>query len=92
MFKIFFHTAVCASAFVCMFSSCKKDDDKPAPFVFYSVEVNGNDVTFTNKSTGAISYKWDFGDGTESTDESPLTLIPVKENMCQRCMQLLQMV
>jgi len=78
MFKIFFHTAVCAGAFVCMFSSCKKDEDKPAPFVFYSVEVNGNDVTFTNKSTGASSYKWDFGDGTESTDESPTHTYPGK--------------
>src|SRR5690606_32403719 len=30
------------------------------------------DVTFTNNSTGAGSYAWDFGDGNTSTDVSPL--------------------
>src|SRR5215471_1105517 len=78
MSKKFFYTAVCVSALMCMFYSCKKDEAKPAPFVFYSVEVNGNDVTFTNKSTGATSYKWDFGDGTESTEESPTHTYPGK--------------
>ncbi len=29
------------------------------------------DVDFTNTSTGAGSYLWDFGDGTTSTQESP---------------------
>lgn len=28
-------------------------------------------VTFTNASTGASTYEWDFGDGNSSTDESP---------------------
>ncbi|HMN04821.1 MAG TPA: PKD domain-containing protein [Flavobacteriales bacterium] len=28
-------------------------------------------VDFTNNSTGATSYLWDFGDGTTSTDHSP---------------------
>jgi PKD repeat protein len=27
---------------------------------------------FTNKSSNGISYKWDFGDGNTSTDESPV--------------------
>jgi PKD repeat protein len=78
MFKNFFHRAVCLGAVACMFFSCKKDEDKPAPFVFYSVAVSGNEVTFTNKSTGAASYKWDFGDGTESTEESPTHTYPGK--------------
>lgn len=30
-----------------------------------------NDVAFTNLSTGAQSYLWDFGDGNTSTDENP---------------------
>lgn len=29
------------------------------------------DVTFTNNSTGATDFLWDFGDGTTSTDASP---------------------
>lgn len=29
-------------------------------------------VTFTNKSTGATTYAWDFGDGGTSTDENPV--------------------
>jgi len=29
------------------------------------------DIMFTNNSTGASYYNWDFGDGTTSTDENP---------------------
>lgn len=53
-------------------SSCKKDpvpvasftftgDNKPSPCI----------VTFSNTSTDATSYLWNFGDGTSSTDENP---------------------
>ncbi len=34
-------------------------------------EINFLEYTFTNSSTGAISYEWDFGDGNTSTEESP---------------------
>ncbi len=34
------------------FTSCKKNSDNPAPFVFYSVSVDGATVTFTNESKG----------------------------------------
>lgn len=37
----------------------------------FSIE-NDSVVTFTNKSTGAESYEWDFGDGATSTDENPI--------------------
>ena len=35
--------------------------------------VNNNKPTikFSNSSTGAVNYLWDFGDGTNSTDENP---------------------
>lgn len=38
--------------------------------VFSSV-TTGNDVQFTNASTKAQSYSWDFGDVSYSTDEHP---------------------
>jgi len=60
------------------FSSCKKDSSNPQPFVFYAVSIDGSTVTFTNKSEGAVSYKWDFGDGATSTDESPVHTYPGK--------------
>ncbi len=50
--------------------SCKKETPA-APDPFYSVAINGFDVTFTNETTGASTYKWDFGDGATSTEQSP---------------------
>jgi len=35
-------------------------------------ESNYLEYTFTNTSTGAISYEWDFGDGNMSTEQSPI--------------------
>ncbi len=78
MFRKIFNAAIYVFISVCIFSSCKKEAVNNAPFVFYSIEVNGNTVSFTNKSTGAASYKWDFGDGAESTEESPLHSYPGK--------------
>ncbi len=40
-----------------------------AAFTFVS---NGPTLTFTNQSTKAQTYFWDFGDGTTSTDEHPV--------------------
>ncbi len=34
-------------------------------------ETDFLEYAFTNSSTNAISYEWDFGDGNTSTDESP---------------------
>lgn len=33
--------------------------------------LDNNSYTFTNNSTGAVSYLWDFGDGTTSTQNNP---------------------
>jgi hypothetical protein len=53
--------------------SCKKDESKPKPTPDFTYEINDKTVTFTNISTNATSYSWDFGDGsTASTTESPV--------------------
>lgn len=59
-------------------SSCKKDEVAPAADIFYKVNIEDKTVTFTNETTGAVSYKWDFGDGTTSTDASPVHTYPDK--------------
>ena len=41
------------------------------PVADYSFVVDGADVTFTNATSGAVSYSWNFGDGTFSTDVNP---------------------
>lgn len=38
----------------------------------FTLDVNDNEVTFTNLSVGADSYIWDFGDGNSSTEENPV--------------------
>jgi len=42
-----------------------------APTAGFTFAVNDNTVTFTNSSTGATSYLWDFGDGTTSAEAMP---------------------
>ncbi|MFT4664372.1 MAG: PKD repeat protein [Polaribacter sp.] len=37
----------------------------------FNFTTNGFDVAFSNTSTSATSYSWDFGDGGSSTDASP---------------------
>ncbi|MCO6489552.1 MAG: PKD domain-containing protein [Phaeodactylibacter sp.] len=43
----------------------------PLPQVGFTADINGLTVTFTNTSTYASSYSWDFGDGNTSTQENP---------------------
>ena len=38
---------------------------------FPVVTINHPEITFTNQTLGALTYKWDFGDGTYSTEASP---------------------
>lgn len=67
-------------AFVAMFSmatllsSCGKDEPKPAPEAAFSFKATGDGRTieFTNESTNATSYLWDFGDGQTSTEVNPV--------------------
>jgi|SRR5690242_14509984 len=58
--------------------SCKKEGVKVQPDPFYSYNVEGLTVQFTNLSKNAASYSWDFGDGTTSTEASPTHTYPRK--------------
>ena len=54
-------------------AGCKKDSE--ATSAAFSFSGDGkyapDTVKFTNSSTGAISYTWDFGDNTKSFDLNP---------------------
>lgn len=56
-------------------TSCGDDEPDPvAATADFTFEVNpdrSGSVTFTNTSLKGQEYLWDFGDGNESTDESP---------------------
>jgi PKD repeat protein len=41
------------------------------PIPNFTAAVNGATVTFTNSTTGASSYTWNFGDGQTSTQTNP---------------------
>ncbi len=61
------------------------------PVPDFSYSQNGNTVEFTNLTIDALSYLWDFGDGTTSTNEHPVhqyqtsgtfTITLIAENAC----------
>lgn len=51
--------------------SCQKNPSIAIHDVVFTDSINGYNVTFFNKTAGAQSYKWDFGDGSSSTQASP---------------------
>jgi len=53
--------------------SCKKEDSESGTKSVFSYVADGFVVNFTNFSTGATEYLWDFGDGSgqTSTKKSP---------------------
>ncbi|MEL6835580.1 MAG: PKD domain-containing protein [Bacteroidota bacterium] len=57
------------------FMGCGDDDENPMPndepTAGFTFAANELEVTFTNSSTNATTYTWDFGDGNTSTEESP---------------------
>lgn len=71
--NFFITLSVCVSLL-----SCKKDKEEPALDVVYTVNVTDYTATFDNQTSGGLSYKWDFGDGATSTDESPVHTYPGK--------------
>lgn len=46
------------------------------PLASFSYEAEKLNVSFTNESVNAVSYLWNFGDGTTSTEKSPLHVFP----------------
>jgi len=50
------------------------------PVPAFSYNSNGATVSFTNTSTGALSYLWKFGDGTTSTNTSTSHTYPTSGN------------
>jgi hypothetical protein len=52
------------------------DDDASAPRSDFFYEADERVVTFDNRSKGATSYAWDFGDGETSTEENPVHEYP----------------
>jgi len=54
------------------FQACKKNPERPVKDVVFTDIVKGYDVTFTNVTTDAKSFRWDFGDSTSSTETSPV--------------------
>jgi PKD repeat protein len=73
-----FNPGLLLLASVCMLFSCKKSSSSTPSDIYYTTSISGYTVTFTNRTTGATSYKWDFGDGTSSTDASPAHTYPGK--------------
>lgn len=57
---------------------CKKEDDEMPvvmeedPVAAFTFTVSDFEVTFSNTSTDADTYTWDFGDGNTSTESSPV--------------------
>ena len=67
-----------AAVLLITLTGCPKDDPAPtttkdpiASFQAEIVDATKREVKFTNASQNATSYKWDFGDGTSSTEKDP---------------------
>ena len=72
MKKIFGIFAIAMAFFA---TSCTKECEEPTVAVVASFTLQEDPtidgVTFTNTSTGADTYLWNFGDGTTSTEKNP---------------------
>lgn len=51
-------------------ASCKKDDAGSGVKAVFSYVADGFSVNFTNFSTNATEYRWDFGDGSGATSST----------------------
>jgi PKD repeat protein len=67
-----------AFALMMVVFACKKEEIKQ-PFAEFSAQATDLTVKFTNTSTDAVSYSWNFGDNTPaSTEASPTHTYAVK--------------
>ncbi len=46
-------------------------DPNPQPSAAFAMNINALSVVFTNNSTKALNYSWDFGDGNTSSLQNP---------------------
>ncbi len=67
---------------ILIFASCKKDDAGSGTKAVFSYVADGYKVNFTNFSTNASEFSWDFGDGSKetSTQKSPQHIFKSKGN------------
>jgi hypothetical protein len=72
--KLQFVFLMLSSGAMSMLSSCTKEDAAPtfplSAEIFQSVA--GKQVAFTALTHSAVSWSWDFGDGTTSTEQNPV--------------------
>jgi PKD repeat protein len=54
------------------FGGCQKDTPLNSKADFSSISYEKGVVNFQNLSTNASSYLWDFGDGSSSSEKSPI--------------------
>lgn len=62
----------CFAAFVAAVALLATSCTKEMPKAVFTYEVEELTVTFTNLSTNADSYTWEFGDGQTSTEKNPI--------------------
>jgi serine protease len=56
---------------------------KPSPVANFGTSSslnNGKPIAFSDQSTGAVSWQWEFGDGTSSGDQNPTKIYPTAKN------------
>ena len=61
-----------ATLLVALFAGCKKEEPEAEPVAKFSYSVNDKTVTFTNQSLNAKSFYWTFGDGSATSEMSPV--------------------
>ena len=54
-----------------VFASIDAEGDGIVPQAGFAADPSGLGVSFTNQSADALTYLWDFGDGTTSAEENP---------------------
>jgi len=80
--------AALSIAVVVITASCTKEEQipqtpidyfRPIAAFTYDTKVTGNSllVTFTNQSSNAHTYEWNFGDGNTSTSPNTTHLYPI---------------